>query len=453
MIMIINSLKVENFKRLSNLEINTEKQNVVILSGKNEAGKTSGLDAIAAAIGGKKFCPKNPIKDGENSATVEVQFGAFTVTRNFTPKGSTLEVTANDDHKFTTPQKMLNLFVGKLTWNPSEWIVDAKNQMATLLEVVDFDFNKEAFEKELEVSVIDDPRNSAIDVIDLARKDLYAERRDINRDLKQKQLAVKEQAESLPVGYENIEEVCVGDLIEKEKEIQINIDKSKTLKLELEDCMGREELLLRREENLLKEVEKVQNDIAENKTVIKEIQSAIMDAPRDGEEEIEAIHQKIKIASKINNVVSQVRQLDAMKTEADDLYTKSAILSVRLEAIENYKRDIIEKANMPVDGLSIEDGKLVFKGQPIEQASHARKLEIAIAIGMALNPKLRIIRITDGEKFDSDSMAVIEKMADENDFQIWLEIMDESGEKGFFIQEGELVTPPFPAENTEKGGK
>ncbi|GAH82597.1 unnamed protein product, partial [marine sediment metagenome] len=49
------------------------------------------------------------------------------------------------------------------------------------------------------------------------------------------------------------------------------------------------------------------------------------------------------------------------------------------------------------------------------------QLKVSISMAMAMNPKLRVIRITDGSLLDDDNMKVIEEMANKFDYQIWLE--------------------------------
>ena len=57
---------------------------------------------------------------------------------------------------------------------------------------------------------------------------------------------------------------------------------------------------------------------------------------------------------------------------------------------------------------------------------------------MAINPELRVIRVNDGSLLDKKHMAIIEKMAKEKDFQVWLECVDESGTVGIYIEDGEI---------------
>jgi len=67
---------------------------------------------------------------------------------------------------------------------------------------------------------------------------------------------------------------------------------------------------------------------------------------------------------------------------------------------------------------------------------------------MAMNPKLRVIRITEGSSIDSKHMKIISDMAADKDFQVWIEKTNETGELGIFIEDGMVKK-----NNYEKKGK
>jgi hypothetical protein len=93
---------------------------------------------------------------------------------------------------------------------------------------------------------------------------------------------------------------------------------------------------------------------------------------------------------------------------------------------------------MPIDGLAIKEDGVTFNGIPFEQLSSSEQLKVSLAIAMANNPALKVIRILDGSLLDADNMAIIEQMADKEDYQVWIEVVDSSGKVGFYIEEGEV---------------
>lgn len=84
--MKIIELKAENIKKLKAVEIKPS-ENLVKITGKNAQGKSSVLDAIFYAIGGKKAIPSKPIRDGETKGSIELDLGDYKVTRTFTERG------------------------------------------------------------------------------------------------------------------------------------------------------------------------------------------------------------------------------------------------------------------------------------------------------------------------------------------------------------------------------
>lgn len=109
-----------------------------------------------------------------------------------------------------------------------------------------------------------------------------------------------------------------------------------------------------------------------------------------------------------------------------------------MEAREKAKADAISAAQLPVQGLGFGDGVVTFNGIPFDQASSAEQLRVSMAIAMASNPKLRVIRITDGSLLDEDSLAAIADMAKAEDYQIWIERVDATGKVGILIEDGQV---------------
>ena len=60
----INSLELEHVKRIKAIKLEPSKNGLTIIGGRNEQGKSSVLDAIAWALGGNKFKPSRPQRDG-----------------------------------------------------------------------------------------------------------------------------------------------------------------------------------------------------------------------------------------------------------------------------------------------------------------------------------------------------------------------------------------------------
>jgi len=138
--MKIVKLVAENFKRLKAVEIEPD-GSLVIIRGENGAGKSSVIDSIWAALGGKNACPDKPIRDGEDKATISLDLGDYVVTRTFTPKDTYLAVRTRDGATLPNPQKMLDGIIGAVGFDPFEFSrKPAKEQAKTLASVAGLDF-------------------------------------------------------------------------------------------------------------------------------------------------------------------------------------------------------------------------------------------------------------------------------------------------------------------------
>ena len=60
----INSLEIENVKRVRAVKIVPTQNGLTVLGGRNNQGKTSILDSIAWVLGGNRFRPSNPQREG-----------------------------------------------------------------------------------------------------------------------------------------------------------------------------------------------------------------------------------------------------------------------------------------------------------------------------------------------------------------------------------------------------
>ena len=60
----INSLEIENVKRVRAVKIVPTQNGLTVLGGRNKQGKTSVLNSIAWALGGNRFKPSNPQREG-----------------------------------------------------------------------------------------------------------------------------------------------------------------------------------------------------------------------------------------------------------------------------------------------------------------------------------------------------------------------------------------------------
>ena len=69
----INNLEIENVKRVRAVKLSPSENGLTIIGGDNGQGKTSVLDAIAWALGGDKFKPSSPEREGSVTSQHPIQ--------------------------------------------------------------------------------------------------------------------------------------------------------------------------------------------------------------------------------------------------------------------------------------------------------------------------------------------------------------------------------------------
>lgn len=406
-------LEVERFKRIRAVEITPDpNSSTVTIAGRNAQGKSSVIDAIWAALSGaaavKGTSTTRPIRDGENSARVTVDLGDIVVTRTWSGEKTALKVESKDGAKYSSPQRMLDEMVGRLSFDPLAFAsLPAKDQQSELLGLVELPFDP---------AVLAGQRKSAFD-----------ERTDVGRTVKQ----LRGQLDGFPeIGDEVPDEpVSVAALVAE-------LDTARELEVSIE--VANDEIATAR--NILAETDRAISELREkeNRWLEKLEETKARLAALPDRIDIEPIRSRIDNAETINAGVRQKQERQQVLDQLEDWREKQDALTARIAELDKRREDGLAAAEFPVPGLGFDEDGVTLDGVPFAQASAAEQLRVSVAMAMALNPKVRIIRITDGSLLDSENLALIEEMAGANGFQVWIERVDESGSVGVVIEDGEV---------------
>lgn len=403
--MRIIRLEAENIKRLKAIEIEPD-ENVVEISGRNSQGKTSALDCISMALGGKKEVPEKPIRNGETEAKIVLDLGDgkevnIRVVRTFQQdKLTKLKVFRADGAEQEKPQQILDSLFGKLSFDPLAFArmgkTDPKKQRDMLLQIVG-----------LEHSLLD---------MDVRRSDLYDKRRDIGRDVTR----LKGELAGLPKAEKPDQEIEDVETLSEELQKAVELDsqiaiRSHTLTVETEFIKTAEETL------------------AESKSRVKELEAWLDDKERP---DIASIKERMKHAQEAQHLVEEAKRHSRVQETLKQADKQYGELTGEIESFDRKKAKMLREAQFPIEKLGIGFESVMYNGLPLEQAADSEKLKVSMSIAMAMNPKLRVVRITDGSLLDKDNMNVLAEMAAEKDYQVWIERVDPSSPSAIIIEDG-----------------
>ncbi len=421
-------LQAENIKKLTAIEIKPD-GNLVQITGKNGHGKTSVLDSIWWALAGTKHIQSDPIRKGEDKARIMLDLGEIIVTRTFktSKKGgvtSSISVENAEGAKFGSPQTMLDELLDQLSFDPLAFSrMDSKGQFDTLRQFVpDVDF----------------------DQIEEDNKFDYGKRTDINRRAKEARMLADEIEVPAGLPDERIEDSRLVDEIEKAGNSNASIERMKAAKLTLQNAADQRKYeanhLHRTSAHLREEANTADEAASKALNSAAQFEKQIDEAPPLPELiDISELREKIRNAGLINKQIEDRERKKKLLQESVRLEMESDSLTEALEKREQKKRDAVAGAKLPVEGISFGDGEILLNDVHFEQASDAEQLRASIAMAMATNPQLRVIRVRDGSLLDEDSMKMLEEMANGQDFQVWIERVDGSGKTGFVLEDGSLI--------------
>lgn len=433
--MRVLKLTVENIMRVSAVEI-TPQGNVVVIGGRNAQGKSSVLSAIVMALGGKGESVAQPVRHGEERGRIVVDLGEIVVERVFRAAGgTTLAVRAASGAVFPSPQAMLNALVGKLAFDPLEFArADAKSQADTLRALAGID-------------------TAALEV---ERATHFAQRTETAREV-DRLAKVLLSMPSPPPGVEVPEvEPDISSLLVQAAQLEHRNGERRAVaaagNLARSSQQHAHQALIQAEETVKKMeagLRQAQAVLAQRQTALEAAAEAVRRADEATATAQAAMEDPAPLTARVGAWQETARLCREAKAKREieeqwlDKQKFAADLTRAILAVDEKKRQAVAAAKFPVVGLSIGEAGVTFNGVPFQQASSAEQLRASVAIGLALNPKLKVMIVRDGSLLDEDGLLLLADLANEHDAQVWVERVGKGAECSFVIEDGALEPEAF----------
>lgn len=373
----INELLIENVKRVKAVQFEPSADGLTIIGGRNGQGKTSVLDAIAWALGGNNYKPSVPERDGAlvpPNLHIELSNGLIVERKG---KNSTLKVTDPNGNK--SGQQLLNEFVSTLALDLPKFINGSdKDKADSLLKILGI--------------------GDVLSQLDTKENQLYAQRTEVGRIADRK----KKAADEMPM-YPNVpkEPVSATKLIKQQQEI-----------------------LARNEENERKrqDAARYERMLAEAQIAFDEAKAALQKAEQDcltarksaedlHDESTAELEKNLAEIEALNIKIRANSTKEAAEVEANNLQQEYDRLTEQIESIREERNKLLDSAELPLPGLSVKDGKLIYNNMPWDGMSGSDQLKVATAIVRKLNPQCGFVLMDKLEQMDLETL---------QEFGVWL---------------------------------
>ena len=432
MSMKINKLEIENVKRVRAVKMEPTANGLTIIGGNNSEGKTSVLDAIAWALGGNQYRPSEPMRRGSATAPyLKITMSNGLVVER---KGKNSDLKVSDPSGQKAGQQLLDSFVEKLALDlPKFMQANDKEKAQTLLNIIGV--------------------GPQLAELELREKQTYQERLMIGRIADQKKKFAAEQP-YYPDAPAEI--VSAADLIKQQQDMLLrNAEKAKIRRnaAEAEGKLSLAEKSLRLAQTAVAEamqqLDKMTAAYEEAERVYKIAHQSAESVAAD--ESTEQLERDIEQIEEINRQVRANLDKEKAEDDAREYIKNYEQLTGDLEDIRKAKTDLLNGAGLPLPELSIDDGKLLYKGQQWDNMSGAEQLIVATSIVRKLNPQCGFVLIDKLEQMDTVTLQRFGKWLEREGLQVIATRVSTGEECSIIISDGygemtaAAVKTPAPA--------
>lgn len=388
----ITALEAENVKRIKAVALTPAPTGLTIVGGNNNQGKTSVLDALAWALGGDRFRPDAAQRDGALApAHLMVKLSNGVVVER---KGKNASLTVTDPTGRRSGQQLLNAFVEPLALDlPRFMDASDKEKADILLRIIGI--GTELHTRDMEIKALYDKRT-------------------FTGQLAQQKKHFAEELISYPEAPD--EPVSASDLIRQQQDILARNGENQRKRNQLDKLIDEKNQLNFTLRDLDEKIEDLKEEYEQTQAKFTDLEKQIFQARKSAAQLQD--ESTAELEASIRDIEDTNRKVRANleKARAEDEAAQYSGEYDRLtEAIQQKRADrmaLLNGADLPLRGLSVEDGALTYKGKHWRDMSGSDQLRVAAAIVRRLNPDCGFVLLDKLEQMDMTTL---------QEFSAWLE--------------------------------
>lgn len=422
----INKLEIENVKRVKAVRLEPTANGLTVIGGKNGQGKTSVLDSIAWALGGDRYRPSQAHREGSviPPNLHIVMSNGLVVER----KGKNSDLKVIDPEGRKGGQQLLNEFVENLALDLPKFMSSGnKDKAQTLLQIIGVGGQLAELEHE--------------------EKELYNRRLAIGQIADQKKKFAKEQLYHPDAPKEP---VSASELIRQQQDILAKNGENQRKRQQLHQLQQQFDI----QEAELSRVAKQLEDLLEKQKQTSEdlemSRKSALDLHDESTEELEA---NISNIEALNIKVRANLDKDKAEQDAQEYDNQYSTLTGEINDVRQKKIDLLQGAELPLPGLSVEDGELTYNEKKWDCMSGSDQLKVSTAIVRKLNPNCGFVLLDKLEQMDLDSLKEFGQWLEAEGLQAIATRVSTGDECEIIIEDGYVAGEEAPEAPSWKAGE
>ncbi len=443
--MRITKIKIRNLFGIKEYEQDGKS---VELDGSNGVGKTSVIDAIRYTLTNKSD-RDYIVRKGETEGEILIETDTgLRINRKSRTNQADYKSVKQNGAEVGSPETFLRDIFTTLQLNPIEFMeMDKKKQNATILDMIEYDWDvnkiKEWFGEIPSWVSYDQNILQILDDIQSEKGEYFTHRQDVNRDIRNKKAFIDEIAQGIPAGYdvEKWKTASTSDLYHQIEQIRNDnqmIEKAQMLK----DARDSKIRSFEADKQIAKSAldtefsnrsHQIDQDILKLNNEIKALQTEKEGLAAQKQDKLELINQKYetnvakydaevaeyapyidKEKKDVSDLVKDAEYMEKMKghineynrmtdlqNEVEELSAESMDITNKIEKARTLPGEILQNCNIPIEGLTVENGIPLINGLPVSNLSEGEKLDLCIDVSIQKPNGLQIILIDGTEKLST----------------------------------------------------